>query len=94
MMAKTRGPLSVKNHSFAVYAPSLRGGTIGPGKSRALLITPPPGAVRLFLLVFDQPNFAQTEFSEARRMGEEIHRGFIACCSNENAAKRSGGVSA
>ena len=34
------------------------------------------------------PKFAFTAFSEARRMGEEIHRGFIACCSNENAKKR------
>ena len=40
MIAKTRGPLSVKKHSFAVYAPTPRGGTIGLGKSRALLITP------------------------------------------------------
>jgi hypothetical protein len=44
MIAKIRGPSSVKNYSFAVCARALTSSKIGPGKSRTLLISPPPGA--------------------------------------------------
>ena len=40
MIAKIRSPLSVKDHSFAVYARCLLGGTLGLGKSLTLLIFP------------------------------------------------------
>jgi hypothetical protein len=62
MIAKIRGPISVKDHSFAVYARSLLGGTLDLGKSRTLLI-PPSWSFRRFSFLYS-----------ADRRGREIPR--------------------
>jgi hypothetical protein len=72
MIAKLRGPLSVKNHSFAVYACSLSGNTIGSRVKPDAPYFPPLLEQPGFLLApFTRPtqkqgstNFALTAFYE------------------------------
>jgi hypothetical protein len=55
MIAKTRGPLSVKDHSFAVYARCLLGITIGCRVEPGASYFPPPRAARLSSCSFGGP---------------------------------------
>jgi hypothetical protein len=55
MIAKMRGPLSVKNHSFAVYARTRLGTTIRSSFSRAPLIPLQGSAARLFYWLGPDP---------------------------------------
>jgi hypothetical protein len=72
MIAKTRAPLFVKYHSFAVCTHCLPGITIGSEKSLALLIPPSRSSPAFLSSILDRlergyANLALTEFSEARR---------------------------
>jgi len=58
MIAKIRGPISMKNHSFAVRARSPIGATLGPSSSRTLLI-PPSWSSPAFLLSALRPYAAE-----------------------------------
>jgi hypothetical protein len=73
MIAKIRSPLSVKDHSFAVYARCLLGGTLGFRNSRTVLISPllerPAFLFPLFGRLtwkYYSEKFAYTAFSEIR----------------------------